>query len=245
VSDDYICNCVLLQVTLRWPTALAINPLNDELHILDDNVILKVTRDRKVVIVAGHPSYCSSTNTSFDSATESRIESAQNFAFSPDGELFLVESNARDINRIRMVDSAGRLRHYIGSQCDCYRRVNCRCNISALSTPSAVAVTPDGIVHIADTSVACVHSTVTAEPVPDRSGQFEVVHGPSHEVYVFNRYGQHLATRDLNTGLLLYNFTYNGYSHYGRLLRVADAGGHTLTIRRDYKMVARDITVCY
>lgn len=233
-------------MTLRWPTALAINPLNDELHILDDNVILKVTRDRKVVVVAGNPSYCISiNNTSSYSATERRIEFAQNFAFSPDGELFLVESNSRDVNRIQAVDSSGRLRHYVGSQCDCHRHVSCRCNISSLSTPSAVAVTPDGIVHIADTGVACVHSTVTAEPVPDRSVQFEVIHGPSHEVYVFNRYGQHLATRDLNTGLLLYNFTYNVYSHYGRLQKVTDAGGHTLTIRRDYKLVARDITVCH
>jgi len=253
---DVIVMCV--QVKLRWPTSLCISPLTDELHILDDNVILKVTRSRKVIVAAGQPPHCSLMNNSSSStssssvspsgkslsAVDGRLEHAQNFAFSPDGEMYLVESNAADVNRVRVVDSAGRLRHYIGSQCDCHRQPNCRCNISLLSTPSAVSVTPDGIVHIADTGTACVHSAVTAEPVPDRSGQYEVVYGPQNEVYVFNRFGQHLSTRDLETGQLMYNFTYNGYSHYGRLLKVTDAGGHTLVVRRDYKLVARDISVC-
>ena len=60
-------------------------------------------------------------------------------------------------------------------------------------------------------------------------------------MYVFNRYGQHLSTVDLLTGVQLYNFTYNVHSYFGRLLKVADAGGQQMTIRRDYKLVARDI----
>jgi len=61
------------------------------------------------------------------------------------------------------------------------------------------------------------------------------------KVYVFNRYGQHLSTVDLLTGVQLYNFTYNVHSYFGRLLKITDAGGQEMTIRRDYKLVARDI----
>jgi len=61
---------------------------------------------------------------------------------------------------------------------------------------------------------------------------------------VFNRYGQHLSTVDLLTGVQLYNFTYNVHSYFGRLLKVTDNGGQQMTIRRDYKLVARDIWVC-
>ena len=64
-------------------------------------------------------------------------------------------------------------------------------------------------------------------------------------MYVFNRYGQHLSTIDLLTGIQLYNFTYNVHSYFGRLLKVTDAGGQQMTIRRDYKLVARDIWVCF
>jgi len=60
---------------------------------------------------------------------------------------------------------------------------------------------------------------------------------------VFNRYGQHLSTIDLLTGVQQYNFTYNVHSYFGRLLKVTDAGGQQMTIRRDYKLVARDIWV--
>jgi len=62
---------------------------------------------------------------------------------------------------------------------------------------------------------------------------------------VFNRYGQHLSTTDLLTGVQLYNFTYNVHSYFGRLLKVTDAGGQQMTIRRDYKLVARDIWVSF
>lgn len=77
-----------------------------------------------------------------------------------------------------------------------------------------------------------------------RSGIFLTsVHVYVLQVYVFNRYGQHLSTVDLLTGVQLYNFTYNVHSYFGRLLKVTDAGGQQMTIRRDYKLVARDIWV--
>ena len=47
-----------MQIKLHWPTALAVNPLDDTLHILDNNMVLKVTDDGKVLVVAGRPLHC-------------------------------------------------------------------------------------------------------------------------------------------------------------------------------------------
>lgn len=40
-----------MQVFLHWPTSLAINPLDDSLHILDNNLVLKLTHDNLVVTI--------------------------------------------------------------------------------------------------------------------------------------------------------------------------------------------------
>lgn len=38
------CVCVFLQVRLEWPTDLAINPLDNSLYILDNNIVLQVLK---------------------------------------------------------------------------------------------------------------------------------------------------------------------------------------------------------
>ena len=40
-------------VQLNWPTELAVSPLDNALHFIDDNVVLKMTNDGRVSIVAG------------------------------------------------------------------------------------------------------------------------------------------------------------------------------------------------
>jgi len=48
--------------------------------------------------------------------------------------------------------------------------------------PAAVALTPDGAVHVADTGLACVHSAIGAQPSVDRYGQMKVVDAAAREV---------------------------------------------------------------
>lgn len=199
------------QVSLRWPTALAVSPLDNTLHILDDGLVLKLTRDNHVIVVAGRSPLCppppngsSSTSSTPDddededsgiaAAVDSVLEHVENLAFSPDGDLYLVESDGEGVRRVRYVDSAGRLRHYAGTQCPCppYSPAACRCSPGAgsseLGVPSAVALTPDGVVHVADTGLACVHSAVGAQPSADRSGQLKVVDATAREVRTTARY---------------------------------------------------------
>lgn len=45
----------ILQAKLRWPTELAINPLDNSLYFIDDHMILKLTKDQRLLVVAGQP----------------------------------------------------------------------------------------------------------------------------------------------------------------------------------------------
>lgn len=184
---------------------MAVNPLDNTLHILDNGLVLKLTRDNHVITVAGKSPLCPPTNASTASvdedsgnpAVDSLLEHVENIAFSPDGDLFLVESDGEEIRRLRFVDSAGRLRHYAGTQCPCppTSPSPCPCSTGAgsstLGVPSAVTLTPDGTVHVADTALACVHSAVGAEPNVNRYGQMKIVDAAAREVRIQLTVAQH------------------------------------------------------
>lgn len=38
----------LLQVRLEWPTDLAVNPMDNSLYVLENNVILRITENHQV-----------------------------------------------------------------------------------------------------------------------------------------------------------------------------------------------------
>ena len=53
----------LQKVALRWPTQLSISPIDNSLHILDDHMVLKLTQDKRLRVIAGRPSHCTSVIT--------------------------------------------------------------------------------------------------------------------------------------------------------------------------------------
>jgi len=231
-------------VTLHWPLSLAVSPIDNTLHILDNNVVLKVTSDSKVLVVAGRLLHCPLRHpdagllddadcVSGCPAVDAVLHSPQHLAFAPDGQLYVVESGG-DVSRVRAVDTDGQIRAYIGSEgdgqadCDCRGRP-CTCYDDAeqlatrmkLALPTAVTVTPDDVVHVADMGNLRVHSVVPPVPAADpRTGRYQVLDAYSGQTYTFNRYGQHVATNDLVTGQVTYNFTYSVNSYYGRLMKV-------------------------
>ena len=90
-----------------------------------------------------------------------------------------------------------------------------------LGTPTAVTVTPDDVLHVADMGNLQVYSVVPPVPAADpRTGRYQVLDAHAGQTYTFNRYGQHVATGDLVTGQVTYNFTYSVNSYYGRLMKV-------------------------
>lgn len=237
-------------MTLHWPLSLAVSPIDNTVHILDNNVVLKVTEDSKVIVVAGRLLHCplrhpddgllSSDDTDCVSgcpAVDTVLHSPQHLAFTPDGQLYVVESGG-DVSRVRAVDTDGQIRAYIGGDGQDEGEVGCQCRDGPppctcyddderlatrmkLGLPTAVTVTPDDVVHVADMGRLRIHSVVPPVPAADpHFGRFQVLDAYSGQMYTFNRYGQHVSTSDLVTGQVTYNFTYSVNSYYGRLMKV-------------------------
>ena len=53
-------------------------------------------------------------------------------------------------------------------------------------------------------------------------------------IIIISRFGQHLATFNLDTGTKLYDFTYSKNTGLGGLLKISDAIGNKITLKRDY-----------
>ena len=247
----------LEEAHLRWPTELAINPLDNSLHVIDDHMILKVTSDGRLQIIAGRPLHCnfqqdpkpvemhlSSTNNNI-LATKTTLVMPQSFAFDAYGILYVAESDSQRINRVRKIDTDGSIELFAGameSKCNCLEK-NCDCFgaehfialNSKLNTISAVSVTPDGTVHISDQANYRIRSVTSSTPNLNMDGrEFEIYAPESQEVYIFNRFGQHIVTRNLITGKDVFMFTYNVNTSNGKLSSVTDAAGNSVFLLRDY-----------
>lgn len=188
----------LMKTNLRWPTELAINPIDNQLYILDDHMVFKVTNDRRLQIVAGKPAHCAGAKhqndldnqfdntllnsrsdqlnlTSFTSDSNNNqanswmpansvyLETPQAIAFTNQGNLLIAESDSQTVNRVRIVLNYRNhqlIGDYVGSHqssCNCME-MSCYCfdrelNIASnakLSTISAITVTANGDLIIAD-----------------------------------------------------------------------------------------------
>ena len=285
----------IIQVMLQWPLSLAINPVDDTLHILDYNVILKLTSDGRVYLVAGHLSHCPMKNSTssnhrfrlshqfndrlshshhqqqkeekedlakngrkmaadqrrrpttadvfheWRTDADSPLDHPHHIAISPDGEIYVVENDGKRTNRIIMIDTSGRLHRIAGASsdhCDC-RLDDCRCfdpkattaSKALLDTPTSVAVTPDGVIHVADMANLQVRSIFHRLPTPDRSGQVSVT--DSDLTYIFNRYGQHVSTASTATERPVYTFTPDIISSLGKLVKVVDTQGNQMELKKE------------
>ena len=261
------------EVTLHWPTALAINPLDDTLHILDNSVVLKLSVDHtSLLVVAGHPLHCPPITSRVSPlllqlhdqlaapklATEVVLVSPRDISFSAKAELFIVESDERDVNRVQRVNTDGTMTHYAGSpdkcacaaggddaaargdDCDCSSKRDELATKAILRQPMAVTVTPDNVLHVADATLLRVFSILPTLPEKE-NGLYSIIQPDTQERFYFNSFGQHVATKHLVTNEFMYNFTYHINSYYGLVTKVTDAAGGELTIKRDYTTQVTEI----
>ena len=142
-----------------------------------------------------------------------------------------------------MTASDNRIQRFAGAdlKCSCMD-VGCQCYSSDLlaanakmSTVSAIAVTPDGRVHICDHENLRIRTVFSALPQQhSQNGEYEIVSAPDNEVYVFNRHGQHMMTKSVPSGHTIYTFSYNVNTLNGKLSSVTDSVGNKLYILRDH-----------
>lgn len=233
------------EMHLRWPTELAVNPLDNTLHIIDDHMILRIAPDGRVRVVAGRPLHCTSTSSQFDSdlASHATLVRPQSISFGAMGDLYVAESDSQRINRIRVIGTDGKIVIFAGAEskcnclergCDCFEADHFLATSAKFNTIAALAVTPDGHVHIADQANYRVRSVMSSIPEASGSREYEIFAPDMQEIYIFNRFGQHIATKNIMTGETSYSFTYNVNTSNGKLNTVTDAAGNKVFLLRDY-----------
>lgn len=240
------------EVHLRWPTELAINPLDNSLHIIDDHMILQMAPDGRVKVIAGRPLHCPSPIIGIDveMATYATLVMPQSIAFGSAGDLYVAESDSQRINRVRLITTDGKISMYAGAEskcnclergCDCFEADHYLASNSKFNTISAVVVSPGGIVHIADQANYRIRSVMAS--IPDASGarEYEIYSPDMQEIYIFNRFGQHVTSKNILTGENNYVFTYTVNTSNGKLSTVTDAAGNKVFLLRDYSTSVNSI----
>ena len=204
------------KLQLQWPTKLAIHPLDNTLYIVDDRMVLKLTSDMRVVVVAGQSPICSGNS----SSTAGSLGALTDLAFAPDGDLFLAEKRAKPQKpRVRVIDQHGLNRPFfnIGDEL------------------AAVTVLANRSVFAADNKALSIYKIEPVSPEIDSESGGTWIRDPlAKEEYTFNRYGQHVTTRNFVTGKLVYKFDYSKNSAFGKLTSVTDALGNKVSFQRDF-----------
>ncbi|XP_037506550.1 teneurin-m isoform X1 [Rhipicephalus sanguineus] len=220
------------EAKLRWPTELAINPLDNSLHFIDDHMVLRLTSDERLLVVAGQPVYCPQGE-----QDSNPLGALVSFAFGPTGELYVAEVDETDRQSVRALAPDGTLTLFAGCH---QQREGCRAPGNAtlavesdLRSVAALAVTSDGVVHVADLGRRQVFSALPYLPEPDEQQEYQIAQPDSHELFVFNKYGQHVVTRSLLTGKAKYTFLYNVNTSFGKLSAVTDTSGNKVAFLRD------------
>ena len=95
-------------------------------------------------------------------------------------------------------------------------------------------MSPDGTLYVADQGNYRVRSVSSVMPTSEDDEVFEVPDTDSQELYIFNRFGQHIQTKDIMTKQTLYSMEYHQTTSNGKLVSIQDSSGRKLLIMRDY-----------
>ncbi|XP_052026687.1 teneurin-1 isoform X3 [Apodemus sylvaticus] len=234
----------ITQVRLEWPTDLAVNPMDNSLYVLDNNIVLQISETRRVRIIAGRPIHCQVPGIDHflvsKVAIHSTLESARAISVSHSGLLFIAETDERKVNRIQQVTTNGEISIIAGAptDCDCKIDPNCDCfsgdggyaKDAKMKAPSSLAVSPDGTLYVADLGNVRIRTISKNQAHLNDMNVYEIASPADQELYQFTVNGTHLHTMNLITRDYVYNFTYNAEGDLGA---ITSSNGNSVHIRRD------------
>ncbi|XP_011529538.2 teneurin-1 isoform X4 [Homo sapiens] len=234
----------ITQVRLEWPTDLAVNPMDNSLYVLDNNIVLQISENRRVRIIAGRPIHCQVPGIDHflvsKVAIHSTLESARAISVSHSGLLFIAETDERKVNRIQQVTTNGEIYIIAGAptDCDCKIDPNCDCfsgdggyaKDAKMKAPSSLAVSPDGTLYVADLGNVRIRTISRNQAHLNDMNIYEIASPADQELYQFTVNGTHLHTLNLITRDYVYNFTYNSEGDLGA---ITSSNGNSVHIRRD------------
>ncbi|OQV15708.1 Teneurin-m [Hypsibius exemplaris] len=220
----------LSRFSLRWPTGLAVSPVDDSLSIVDDNMLVRFVRSRKAVeIVAGGSGKC-------ETGSAAELVNPTAVTVSLSGVVYVTEGSTADTWKVRRID--GGLMDVVLSACGACNGTGCGClpmrkGSERMQMPVALTVGTDEVVYVADLKALKVFAIAPALPQLNEKMEYEIEAPEAAELYTFNRNGLHLETKDILTGQRKLKFNVDAVS--GKLRSLVDQNGKTCTITRDYR----------
>ena len=156
----------------------------------------------------------------------------------------MAESDGQRINRINRITTDGRLELFAGREskcncqdpeCPCYDETVLLASDTVFGSISSLTVSPDGSIIVADQANRRIRSIKSSIPeLIQRTQEYEVYSPETQEVYLFNRFGLHIQTRNIPSGTTIFRFSYSVSTSNGKLIAISDAQGNKLKIMRDY-----------
>jgi len=159
-------------VTLQWPTSLAVDAVDQSVYILDRDVIIQLTTDRRLtVVVSAASAPCVYTALPRPVIIDWQHDEPTDMAVAPSGHQLMIV----DQHTLRAVDLlTGHVTQYVTAG-------------GAVSL-SALSVSHDGIIYVTDVNNATVYTVTSQLPTPHHvTGNYDVTDPTTQQRYTFNR----------------------------------------------------------
>jgi len=170
-------------------------------------------------------------------ATQAKLYYPEGVAPGPETDFYIADALN---HRLRWVDPDGIIHTVAGTGVAGYSGDGGPAVLAQLKNPIDVALAPDGILYIAD----YLNNRIRRVSPPLYSGGSlaggEIAVADTNGLsYIFSSAGQHLKTINLDTGVSLYEFGYNGEK---QLVSITDRFSNQTVINRDSSGVTLSIT---
>jgi len=165
-----------VKVTLRWPTSLAINAVDQSVYIVDRDVIVQLSADHTVrVLVAAASTPCVYLTQPRPVIVSWQHGPPTDVAVTPSGRQLVIA----DRQALRAV-------HLLTGHVTLYDRHTV--TLSHNASLSAVSINHDGVIFVADVSNANVYAVTSHLPAPNHvTGNYDVIDRITQQRYTFNR----------------------------------------------------------